>query len=638
MGPWLTRTWRSLTRPRLRAKLVPLSVLATAGVLAATAWAALDTFRGELLTLVTEAGSSESDVLRVVLEEQMMAADRTLIRRLVNNLRHEPDVAWVALVDAEGRVRVSSDAARTGEVLDRSSAECQVCHVLPGLLRSQSVTLARPGGAVLRTVTPLVNRPPCQRCHDPQNRLNGLLIIDRSLDRVQRAVASGRDRVLTGTALAMLVLLVGIGLAVERIVITRLWRLRVAARDLGRGDLTARTADASGDELGELARDFNTMAERLSAAMAGLGAERQRLHELINGIDDGIVLVDTDLRVVTSNRAMAARMPNGAAPEPGASWTDLVREAGFVPPEGCVAAARALLSGRLDKQIIRIATPQERFEEVYAQPLHEVNGQAVGAIEVWRDITDRKGLEAGLEQSERLAAIGMLASGIAHEVGNPLASITTAVEGLLRRLGDPGGVPLDELREYLEIVNRQVFRCHEVTERLLGFARLPSDQLGVVDVASAAREVVTLVTPQARAQGVKVEYALAAPVPVLADDLLIRQVLLNLVVNALHAMPSGGVLRLEARLEAEADCLVVTDTGPGIPAGVLEHLFEPLRRAGTEVFGTGLGLFLSHTLVQRCGGSIAAASVAGGTTFIVRLRRPTAPGPKGGHDESAHRG
>jgi signal transduction histidine kinase len=245
----------------------------------------------------------------------------------------------------------------------------------------------------------------------------------------------------------------------------------------------------------------------------------------------------------------------------------------------------------------------------------------VAAIEVWRDITDRLALEAGLEQSERLAAVGMLASSVAHEVGNPLAAILTAVEGLLRRLDQPGAGEPPELREYLEIVRKQVFRCHQVTERRRGCARVPGRQLSAVDAAAAVREVLALVLPQARAQAVEVRSAVEGPAMALADDLLLQQVFLNLVLNALQAMPSGGVLTVEARADGDEVSVTVADTGPGIPDSARRHLFQPFRRARPDGSGTGLGLFISEALVRRCQGTLTVASApGGGAAFTVRLR------------------
>jgi two-component system NtrC family sensor kinase len=221
-----------------------------------------------------------------------------------------------------------------------------------------------------------------------------------------------------------------------------------------------------------------------------------------------------------------------------------------------------------------------------------------------------------------LAAIGMLASSVAHEVGNPLAAIAAAAEGLLRRMAEPAGWDAAEVKEYLEIVRNQVFRCRDVTERLLGVARVPPRGLAPVDAAAAAREVLALVSRQARSQGVEVRAALATPAMALADILLLEQVFLNLVLNALQAMPSGGVLTVDARTADDAVTVTIADTGPGIPEPVRRHLFQPFRRARPDGTGTGLGLFLSDALVRSCDGTLSVESEPGnGAAFTVRLKR-----------------
>ncbi len=617
---------RQLTaRLRLRAKLGFLAAAATTAVLAGTAHLTIRLFRGQLMAVAAEASSNQSDALRLVLEEQMAAGDLRLLRRLVDDIGREPNIAWVAVLNTEGRVRITSDPLAMGTLIEKSSPDCLICHQRAPADRLRSVTLMRPGDAdVLRTVTPLMNGPVCHRCHGSDHRINGVLIIDRSLGPLQKAVLSSRTQVIAGSAAAVFALLGTLGFAVERLVLARLRRLRKAARELGRGNLAARSSDRGADELGELVQDFNTMAEGLAAALGHLGAERRRLDELVNGISDGVVLVDAALRVVSTNRAFAARLPPGLAPVPGASYGQLARAAGFDAADGSSSLAqRALGSRRLEKEIVRVASPDgERVEEIYAQPLRTAGGEVAAAIEVWRDITDRMALEAGLEQSERLAAIGMLASSVAHEVGNPLAAIATAVEGLLRSMDAPDGSPPGELREYLEIVRKQVFRCREVTERLLGFARVPSRRLASVDAAAAAREVLALVALQARSQQVEVRASLDGPALAIAEGLLLQQVFLNLILNALQAMPSGGVLSVEAHASGDEVRIAIADTGPGIPEAVRRRLFEPFRRARPDGTGTGLGLFLSAALVRACEGVLSVESEPGrGAVFTVRLKR-----------------
>jgi len=609
---------------RLAARMGVVAVTATALVLAGTAVLTLRFFGSQLREVASQASATESDALRIVLEEQMMAGDRHLLHRLVGDLGRAPGIEWVAVLDRDGRVRVSSDPAAEGRVFEKTSASCLVCHARPARERTRSATVAGEGGSLLRTVTPLLNRAPCQRCHGADVRFNGVLVVDRSLRPLQAALDSGSVQVLAGFAAAVLVLLASLGFAVDRMVLAPLRRMGGAARSLGRGDLAARARASSSDELGDLAREFNAMADRLQAAMASLAADRRQLDELVNGISDGVVLVDTALQVVNANRAFAARLPPGAAALPGLPYAYLARAAGVGDER--VAAERALASGRLEKAIVRVAgAVPERVEEIYAQPLRGPDGEVAAVIEVWRDISQRTALEAGLEQSERLASIGVLASGVAHEVGNPLASILTAVEGLLRRLDEPAGPQLSDLRDYLEIIRKQVQRCSVVTRRLLGFARLPAGGRVVVDAAAAAREVLALVGPQARAQKVEVRTVLDAPVAAMAEDMALEQVLLNLVLNALQAMPEGGVLKVGAEADGAEIRVTVSDSGPGVPEAVRHRLFEPFRSAHASGRGTGLGLFLSRTLVERCGGRISVVSEPGrGAAFTVHLERARA--------------
>lgn len=615
---------RFTTRFRLRAKLGFLAATATLAVLASTAFLTLRLFRGHLLDLLAEASSNQSDVLRIVLEDRMTAGDLSLLRRVVDDIGREPHIEWVAVLNAEGRVRITSDPRLRDLVIDKSSPDCRICHERPPADRHRSVTLVRPGAGVLRTTTPLLNGPACHRCHGTAARINGMLIIDRSLGPLQKAVLSSQAQVVAGSAAAVFALLATLGPAVEWLVLARLRRIREAARKLGSGHLQARAADASADELGELARDFNAMASALATALARVDAERRQLGELVNGISDGVVLLDVGLKLVTANRAFEARLPPAVRAAPGSSYAAIARATGFETADGCTSLAqRALASERLEKEIVRLLGPEgERVEEIYAQPLRDADGRITAVIEVWRDISDRMALEAGLEQSERLAAIGMLASGVAHEVGNPLAAIATAVEGLLRRLDEPGPGDPAEVKEYLEVVRKQVFRCRDVTERLLGFARIPSRELSTVDAAAAAREVLALVGRQARHQNVAVRTSLEAAAPVLAETLLLEQVFLNLVLNALQAMPGGGVLTVEASEAGDDVAVRVADTGPGLPAGMRSSLFRPFRPARPSGEGTGLGLFLSEALLRRCGGTLSVESPPGqGATFTVRLKR-----------------
>ncbi len=617
----VSRRSRGRLRLRLRYKLVLLLVTATAVVFALNAWQTIRYFDTAILDVTRETSIADAAEIRGVLEEQMLSEDRRALFRLVQAVGHAPGVARVAIVDVHGTAKVSTDAGSRLVRLAEESPEMAQLDAWRETADARTVALFPAGSGVLRTLSPLPNARACQRCHSGFSKVNGMLIIDRSLAPLRQTMAVSKRRLMAGGAVLLVLLLGIIGLAVEGTVLLRLERLRAATRSLGSGDLAARARDASPDELGDLARDFDEMAQRLQSAMLALASQRRQLEEIVNGIVDGVVLLDLDGRVLTVNRALAGRM-RGDRPGAGDAYRDLVRAAGLEIPETArLPAERVRESGALEKEVVRAARG-DRVEELYAQPLRSPDGAIVAVIEVWRDITDRRELEAGLEQSERLASLGVLASSIAHEVRNPLASIITAVDGLLARLVEGSAASSDEIRDYLEIVRKQVFRCDAVTERLLGFARVPGGGDELIDVASAAREVLALVKQQARAQ--RVECEVRAPVPVLATApaMLVEQVFLNLVLNALKAMPAGGRLVIEVAGDGDAVAASFSDTGPGIPEEVASHLFQPFRRARQDRSGTGLGLFISQALMARAGGAIDVDSRPGlGTTFRVRLRR-----------------
>ncbi len=606
----------------LRARLACYAILTLAVVAMGSGLLTIHAVEHVVYRVVEDASAGDIEELRGVIREQMAAGDGTAMKRLVTDIGHAPGVLWVSILDADGKIRYSSDPGSVGGRFDPSSIELKDLGGLAGAGRTQTEAIVRKGCSALRTMTALANGPTCHACHDHDQKVLGAVIIDRSLAPQLNALGTLKMNVIWGSVAAALALALVLGLSIEGLVLKRLQRIGEATRRLGAGDLGARANDAGGDELAALAADFDGMAGRLECALVEIAAERRQLEELVNGIADGVLLLDTELRVVLANRAWLARLPEGAG-LPGSTYRELALAAGLEPDLARQGpAALALRSGLLEKSVVEVSGPAgERVEEIYAQALRGPHGAPVAIIEVWRDITDRKTLEASLEQSERLAAIGVLASSVAHEVGNPLASIITAVDGLLRRLDAPGSDP-EEIRAYLEIVRSQVFRCRGVTERLLDFARAPSTELGVVDAAAAARTVLALLGPQATAQRVSIASELAEALPVVAADRALEQVFLNIAVNALRAMRQGGTLAVSAAGDEREVRLRFADTGPGIPDHVRRKLFQPFQRARPDGTGTGLGLFICQTLVARCRGRIEVESEPGkGSAFTVHLER-----------------
>lgn len=224
--------------------------------------------------------------------------------------------------------------------------------------------------------------------------------------------------------------------------------------------------------------------------------------------------------------------------------------------------------------------------------------------------------EERLRRSDRLRALGELAAGLAHEIRNPLGGIRGAGE-ILARPSSSAAVR----EEFAEVLRGEVTRLDRVVESFLGFARPPAGRPGSVELGELARSVFLLVRGEADLAGVGIELEAGRAVRAWADGDLLRQVLLNVLLNAVQATPSGGTVRLRV-LETLDPALEIEDTGPGIPPGLAERVFDPFVTGRPE--GTGLGLALAHRLMESMGGSIEIART-GSTGTLMRLRLPAAP-------------
>lgn len=224
-------------------------------------------------------------------------------------------------------------------------------------------------------------------------------------------------------------------------------------------------------------------------------------------------------------------------------------------------------------------------------------------------------------RSERLASVGRLSAGVAHEIGNPLAAVLGFVE-LLRQ----GGLEPDEQREFLRRIQVETERIHGIIRQLLDFSRRAPDadhSRATCDVEQVVEDAVRLVGPQKDLHQVTLERRLEEGLPkVVAPQDELSQVLLNLLLNAADAMRGEGhVLITAERSGTDRVRLVVEDNGPGIDADVLEHIFEPFVTTKPPGKGTGLGLAVCHTIVERVGASITAGTGAqGGARFELLLR------------------
>ena len=279
----------------------------------------------------------------------------------------------------------------------------------------------------------------------------------------------------------------------------------------------------------------------------------------------------------------------------------------------------------------------EFFEDAGAESDAEPASQPAGSgpptsswsVITWSDITTLAEVQEQLARSRRLATIGQLAAGVAHEINNPLAAITTCAEATLRDLrAEPETARAAEERQwdyYLEEIVRQALRCKQITRGLLDLSRQKRARRDPVDLNRVVTQAAQLFERRGQESGTSVEVSVDPAVgEVATDEAMVRQILDNLLSNALDALGEGGRVRVSTLLDGERVRVEVEDTGPGIPPETLARVFDPFFTTKDPGRGSGLGLAISLTLAETLGGALTVESKPGaGSRFRLWLPRRT---------------
>jgi PAS domain S-box-containing protein len=257
--------------------------------------------------------------------------------------------------------------------------------------------------------------------------------------------------------------------------------------------------------------------------------------------------------------------------------------------------------------------------EIGLTPIQTTKGMRVVASIV--DISERKRLEMQLRRAERLAELGTLASGMAHEIGTPMNVILGRAEYLLQRAADDG------MKKGLTTIITQVERITKVMKQLLAFARRRTPEWRTIDLGEIVDDSLEMFEERIAQSRITIDKTCESSLfPVRADRDQLIQVLINLVMNSIHAMPEGGQLRLSLAREGSHVCLGLSDTGHGMPEEIRLKVFEPFFTTKDFGKGTGLGLTVVKGIIEEHGGTIDVESIVDkGTTFWIRLPLEKAP-------------
>jgi signal transduction histidine kinase len=254
-------------------------------------------------------------------------------------------------------------------------------------------------------------------------------------------------------------------------------------------------------------------------------------------------------------------------------------------------------------------------------PLKDNAGQVKNVVAIIEDLTQQRQMETQLRQVEKMAAVGQLGAGVAHELNNPLASILGYAQIMLKR------APRDHpFREFLETVEQESLRCKNIILNMLAYSRPAGESVVLENLRTVIDRTLAMMRNQAAIQNVQIEMTYDAAIPRLRlNTNQMQQVLVNIITNAFHVMPQGGRLFIACSLESARRLAIVKigDTGRGIAEEHLQRLFEPFFTTKEHWQGTGLGLAVCYKIVQDHGGHIHARNrTGGGAEFIIELPLP----------------
>jgi PAS domain S-box-containing protein len=432
----------------------------------------------------------------------------------------------------------------------------------------------------------------------------------------------------TSGAIALVALLVSTGLAmvVSGATLAPLRDISAQLDRISAGQFDAPPADSrsfavfsgfgsfggGADELGLVSRKISQVGQQLRGVHEIFSTMRENLNSVMAGLEDGLILFTRDARAVMVSPAAEKFLGAPAGQFLGRRVTDI-----FPPGH---ALEQAL---RLEGDVLRETAAETEIQTstglrrvgVSVQAIYE-DGEQMGALVTLRDLDSLESINTQLQVSERLAALGRITAGVAHEVKNPLNSMRLWLENLKESLP-----PEQEAgaQQAVQVLDKEIDRLDAVVKRFLDFTRPVELKLEATNVADLLRDVMSVAQPQLQKAGVEVEELLGNGVPeVWADRDLLKQAVLNLVLNAAEAMPSGGELRVGLTRRGEMAEISVADTGKGIAPENKKKIFQLFY--STRPGGSGIGLATTFRIVQLHNGSIDFQSEAGrGTTFRIEL-------------------
>lgn len=560
------------------------------------------------------------------LELALSRGDDKWVRDEVAELGADPSVELAVLLDDEDRVVTSTRLAQRGreavEVIPGFGDAALQERIAVGRDMLTAGEQATADGAAFIGIYP-VSFDPAGSTKTPRV---GILYVRTDLTAAKEAARSGvRHRILrTGIVLAGLFLALGVFLHFR--ITRRIRRIALATKRLAKGDLEQRSRVSGGDEIGTLGEAFDRMAKQREDAERVLREREARHRMILDTAADAILVIDDDETITAFNHS-AEQMTGYEHEEAiGEELSTLL---------GDEVAQRIMVQegrGSFDAEVRRKDGSRLPVSVSVGEPS---DGAIRGRTAVIHDLTSRHRLEAQFLQSQKMEAVGRLASGVAHDFNNLLMGVVGCSELAMRRIGKESGASI-----YLDEIRNSAATGASITRQLLAHGRREGAKISTIEVDVELRAADRMLR---RLLGEEFELTLelgATGVMVRVGEGQLDQIVMNLVVNARDAMPRGGRIRVETSVEEVSSghaaergdaepqphaVVSVSDTGCGMDAETLDRIFEPFFSTKDESRGTGLGLSTVYGIVKASGGQIMVHSEVGvGTTFKIVLPQAAA--------------
>ena len=543
----------------------------------------------------TRVDTSSPEQVRTAIED-VLQTDPGLNTLLQSIVGYSPTIYDVMITDTHGRVLLHTNPDQMGKVLPERADFGEVDG--GGLRRQLEVVFGKPG-VYERRLTVTRNGQPFGSI---RVGISTVFLRSQLQPKLKSALLFSGIAVLLSLLLAALLSNAALQPLED---ISRRLDLASAGQLESAGGDTARD-----DEVGAVTTKIDLLGRQIRDAREVFSALKENLDQIMANLQDGILLFTRDARAVLVSASVESFLGRPRGQMLGAEIWEIFAQDSRV-------GSLVLDAYSLRQPLVRHEVQMEEGRRLQVSlDFIEERGERIGTLLTLHDAESVRQIEDEIELSRRLAAIGRLTSGVAHEVKNPINAIVLHLEVLRGKLqqSDP------DARRHMEVIGKEIQRLDRVVQTLVDFTRPVELRLADVDLRRLVEEVGTLAFPEAERLGVRIVREIPGQsLRVKADADLVKQALLNVVLNGVQAMPQGGVLTLgAARVGAEFE-IYVCDQGPGIPPDLRDKVFNLYFT--TKPAGSGIGLAMTYRVMQLHNGSVEFESYNGqGTVF--RLRFP----------------